>query len=378
MKRERKDAGAMIVRTALLPCWSVALLTLGCGDGSDESSDQSARIELAIVGQALIEHDPRDYLDAPLRSVAQILGDVDVAFTNLEVAVAGPSCTCQPTRTDVYFHGTDATVLDYLGDLGVSLVSLANNHSWDYGTEGVLSTIAEAEARGIVHAGTGHSEAAAVAPSYLTVGDLRLSLVAAASVNSPDEARATENRAGVNMLEPGSVTDWDRNLASIEVAARTSDIVIVYQHLQTDAEAGWQERWARAAIDAGADIYVSHGEPTLSGVEVYRERLILYGLGNFIFHTRTELGRYPSDVWESVIAEVLMERRGAIEVTFTPVVLDRGSEGPLFFETRGYPKVSEPEVGDAILRRLRALSLSYGTVLELAGGKATLQIRERG
>ena len=350
---------------------------LACGDGSEQSSDSGPSLKLAIVGQALIEHDPRTYLETPLQSVAPILREADVVFTNLEVAIAGPSCACEPTRTDVFFHGAEADVLDYLRDLGVSLLSLANNHAWDYGTEGVLSTIAEATARGFSHSGTGVSVSAAVAPAYLTVGDLTLSLVSAASVNSPEGARATEDRPGVNMLDPTSSADWDRNLASVRAAREQSDVVIVYQHFQTDAEDGWQETWARAAIDAGADIYISHGEPTLSGVEVYEGGLILYGLGNFIFHTKTELGRYSPDVWESVIAEVLVDDRGATDVTFTPVVLDPGSEGPLFFETRGYPEVASGEVGELILARLLELSVPYGTTLELVGGKAMLRMRSR-
>ena len=364
------------LRRRKIIAWLLTVLCASaCADGPEQSSDAAPSLKLAIVGQALIEHDPRAYLETPLQSVAPILGEADVVFTNLEVAIAGPSCACEPTRTDVFFHGAEADVLDYLKDLGVSLLSLANNHAWDYGTEGVLSTITEATARGFTHSGTGVSVSAAVAPAYLTVGGLTLSLVSAASVNSPEDARATADRPGVNMLDPTSSADWDRNLASVRAARGQSDIVIVYQHFQTDAEDGWQEAWARAAIDAGANVYISHGEPTLSGVEVYEGGLILYGLGNFIFHTRTELGRYTPDVWESVIAEVLLDEQGAIEVTFTPVVLDRGSEGPLFFETRGYPEGVEGEVGELILARLLELSVPYGTTLELVDGKAVLRLR---
>lgn len=358
--------------------WLVVVVSLfGCGDGSEASVDERSSLKVVIVGQSLIEHDPRGYLDAPLWTVAPILRGADAVFTNLEVAIGGPACSCEPTRTDVYFHGAEPDVLDYLSDLGVSLLSLANNHSWDYGTDGVLSTIAEAEARGFTHSGTGANISAATAPASLAVDDLSLSLISAASVNSPDGARATEERAGVNMLDPANEADWDRNLASVRTASASSDVVIVYQHFQTDAEPGWQEAWARAAVDAGADIYVSHGEPTLAGVEVYRGGLILYGLGNFIFHTKTELGRYTSDVWESVIAEVLVEVGGVVDVTFTPIVLDPGSEGPLFFETRGYPEVAAGEIADSILQRLVDLSVPYGTRLEVTDGTATLRLREQ-
>lgn len=350
-------------------------MLLGCTDSSGDLAESDSTINLAVIGQALIEHDPRSYLDSPLNSIAPLLREADAVFTNLEVAVAGEDCDCEPTRNDVYFHGAGPEVVDYLKYLGIKFLSLANNHSWDYGASGILSTIAEVELRGIVHSGTGSDLATATSPAYLDLGGLRLSLVSAASVNAPENARATEARPGVNMLDPGNAADWDRNLASIEIASMESDLAIVYQHYQTDAEPGWQESWARAAISAGADIYVSHGEPTLMGVEVYQGGLIFYGLGNFIFNTRTDLGRYTPDVWQSVIANIEVDDRGVREVVFTPIELNQGTEGPLFFETRGYPEVAGSSVGESIINRIVDLSAVYGTSFELADGKAILQIQ---
>jgi poly-gamma-glutamate synthesis protein (capsule biosynthesis protein) len=353
----------------------IASLQLGCGGEGDESVDPQSNFRLAIVGQALIEHDPRAYLEDPMSSVVPILSAADAVFTNLEVAVSGPGCSCVPTRNDVFFHGAEPDVLDYLKAVGVSLLALSNNHSWDYGTDGILSTIAEVESRGLIHVGTGGNIGEATAPAYLDLADFRLGLVAMASVNLPPEARATDTRAGINMLEPGDSADWDRNIAAVRTAASASDAVLVYQHFQTDAETGWQESWARATIDAGADIYVGHGEPTLKGVEIYNGGLILYGLGNFIFHTKTELGRYPPDVWQSVIVEVSLGAEGVDEVSFTPVVLDEGMEGPTFFETRGYPEVAAGPLGQAILSRLIEMSNAYGTAIELVDGSAALRVR---
>ena len=355
-------------------CSVTACLLLGCAELRDGSADPGPRVQLVIVGQALIEHDPRVYLDAPLSSVLPILGAADAVFTNLEVAVSGPDCSCTRTRDDVFFHGAEPDVLDFLGEIGVSLLALSNNHSWDYGAEGILSTITETEARGMSHAGTGANLSEAAAPAYLNLGDFRIGLVSMATVNSPEEARATNRRAGINPLDPSDSADWERNIAAVQTADDTSDGVLVYQHFQIDAEVGWQELWARATIDAGADIYVSHGEPTLKGVEVYHGGLILYGLGNFIFHTKTDVGRYPPDVWQSVIVEVAFGAQGAEEVTFTPVVLDEGTEGPGFLETRGIPKVAEGQLGQGILRRLIDLSDPYGTKIELGDGSATLTI----
>ena len=359
---------------ALIPAIFTAALLISCGPptgpGPPTSSPNPA-ITLAIVGQALIEHDPRRYLDAPLATVTPILASADAVFTNLEVAVAGPGCDCTPTRDDIYFHGAGPEVLDYLDEIGVSLVSLANNHSWDYGDAGIVSTLEEVAGRGMTHAGTGRTLSEAVAPAYRDVGGVRVGMVALATVNAPPGAMATETKPGVNLLSPGDLAAWDRSLGAIREAAGNSDIVIAYQHYQVDAGPGWQERWAHAAVDAGADLYVSHGEPRLAGVEEYRGGLILYGLGNFIFHTRTEIGNYPAEVWQSVVGTLSIGADGVREATFTPVVLDEGTPGDLFLEMRGTPEVAEGETADAILRRFVRMSAGYGTALEVRDGRAS-------
>lgn len=351
-----------------------------CAPGADTppGSGSEATVTLAVLGQALIEHDPRQYLDAPLATVVPILDAADAVFTNLEVAVAGPGCHCPPTRDDVFFHGAGPEVLDYLSDIGVTLLSLANNHSWDYGDEGVVSTIEEAARRGFTYAGTGRTLAHAVAPAYREVGGVRIGLVAVATVNAPPEARATDTRMGVNLMAPDDAAAWDLNIGAIRKAAESSDVLIAYQHYQTDAPNGWQERWAHAAIDAGADLYVSHGEPRLAGIEEYRVGLILYGLGNFIFHTRTEVGNYPRDVWESVVATVSVGEDGVREAVFTPVELDEGTPDEFFFEMRGYPEVAEGAAGAAILERLAEMSAAYGTTLEIRDGTARWQAARPG
>jgi len=350
-----------------------ALASAGCAPGADNPAPSGSEptVTLAVVGQALIEHDPRQYLEAPLATVAPILAGADAVFTNLEVAIAAPGCDCEPTRDDVFFHGAGPEVLDYLDELGVSLLALANNHSWDYGDEGIVSTVEEVARRGITHAGTGRNLSEAVAPAYRDVGGVRVGVVALATVNAPPGAMATETKPGVNLLHPDDAEAWDRNLGAIREAAGNSDVLISYQHYQTDAGPGWQERWARAAVDAGADLlYISHGEPRLAGVEAYGGGLILYGLGNFIFHTRTDLGNYPREVWESVVVTLSLGADGVRAAAFVPVVFNEGTPGELFFETRGYPEVADGDAGSAILERLAELSAEYGTRLEIEDGRA--------
>ena len=348
-----------------------ACLVASCGPAADPPpSAAGPSITLAVVGQALIEHDPRQYLEAPLATVAPLLATADAVFTNLEVAVAGPGCDCRPTRDDVFFHGAGPEVLDYLAELGVSLLSLANNHSWDYGDAGIMATIEEAAERGFTYAGTGRTLTEAIAPAYRDIGGLRVGMLALATVNSPPDAAATDAAPGVNMLAPDDDAAWNRNIAAIREASAHADFVIAYQHYQIDAGAGWQETWARATVDAGAHLYISHGEPRLSGIEEYRNGLILYGLGNFIFQSRTEVGYYPPENWQSVVATLTIGQDGVREAVFAPIALDEGEPGDFFFQTRGYPEVAGGEPGDAILQRLAELSAGHGTLLDVRDGRA--------
>lgn len=254
------------LRTALFV--SAVFTLMGCAERSQEAAERISRVSLAIVGQALIEHDPREYLEAPLQSARPILDRADAVFTNLEVAIAGQGCLCQPTRDDVYFHGAEPAVPRLSPEARRVVLALANNHSWDYGTEGILSTIAEADARGLVHSGTGADVSEAAAPAYLDLHGVTLSLISMASVNAPAEARATESRAGVNMLDPDDAADWERNLASVRARGDCSE---------TSGQAGRTARYPRKGLRRMAKIartmgLLALGTAALGGYAVVRAK----------------------------------------------------------------------------------------------------------
>ena len=128
-------------------------------------------------------------------------------------------------------------------------------------------------------------------------------------------------------------------------------------------------------MDAGADVYVSHGEPTLAGVEAYGDGVIFYDLGNFIFHSKAKLGRYTPDVWESVLADVTFDADGVREVTFTPVALNEVGVEPHPLPTRGQPEIATGELGVSILKRLQEMS-GDGAAIVIEGEKARLVLKD--
>ncbi len=340
--------------------------------------------QLKILGQALIEHDLRKHSDFAVKQAAEYLKGADVCFSNLEVAIKS-KYGGERTKEGIYFHAAEPDVLDCLKEMGIIMVALSNNHAWDFGTQGLLGTIKEVEKRGFVHAGTGETIEAASMPGYLDTSKGRIALIAMASGKFPQEAVAKENHPGVNVLrleEDGNLNQDDslRNLDSIKSAAAKADYVLVYHHnhyWESDKTKTpkWQRQWARSCIDAGAAVFIGHGVPLLHGIEIYKECPIFYSLGNFIFHTKTDVGHYEDAVWQSVVADCHFQQGKLTAIKFRPLVLnEKGIKGDLFYITRGVPQLAKGKKASTILNRLSDISKAFGTDIHIADDYAEIRL----
>jgi hypothetical protein len=139
--------------------------------------------------------------------------------------------------------------------------------------------------------------------------------------------------------------DMARHLALIREAALRADFVAVYAHShhweeEMERTPEWMRAYARRCIDAGANIFVGHGTPVVQGMEMYKERPIFYGLGNFIFHTVQPgrwLERVGTKAWESVVAHCHFRADGSLsEVVFHPIAVG-GVGGEEDAAKAGYP-----------------------------------------
>ncbi len=183
-------------------------------------------------------------------------------------------------------HPANAQVLSAAG---IDAVSLANNHTLDWGLPGLIETLDVLERQGIAAAGAGQIAEDAAAPRALPLpGGGRLLLLAFGATSSgiPDDWGATPTRAGINLL-PG---DSDAAVAAVHARLarhrRPGDLVVLSLHWGGN----WgyeipreQRQFAHGLIDE-ADIDIIHGHSSHhpKGIEVYRDKLILYGCGDFI------------------------------------------------------------------------------------------------
>jgi poly-gamma-glutamate synthesis protein (capsule biosynthesis protein) len=212
--------------------------------------------------------------------------DPDVRVINLETAIT-TSDDAWPGKSIHYrMHPANAATLTAAG---IDCCALANNHVLDWGYDGLADTMATLRKARIPFAGVGSEIQQAAAPAVCQTGDDRRVLVfamgCASSGISPTWA-ALEGRPGVQFLPRLSHKASQVMAAKIQQRARPDDIVIVSIH--------WGGNWGYHIPDdqialahhlsdqAGVDVVHGHSSHHVKAMGVYKERLILYGCGDFI------------------------------------------------------------------------------------------------
>lgn len=176
--------------------------------------------------------------------------------------------------------------VDILKKMGVDIVSLANNHTLDYGPDALTDTFKTLDDAGIDYAGAGDNMDRAKAPICRTAGGRKIAFLAASRVIFAGSWYATDSRAGmVGTYDPSLI------LQSIKKAKVADDYVVVYVHWGIERQSSivdYQRSLAQQYIDAGADAVIGSHPHTMQGFEYYKGKPIAYSLGNFIFSNKTE------------------------------------------------------------------------------------------
>jgi poly-gamma-glutamate synthesis protein (capsule biosynthesis protein) len=173
----------------------------------------NSRFTLAVTGQSLIKHDVRTIRTPAFQEVQAVLRKADLAFTNFEGTILGRHGGW-PLKGS-FFGCSEPTVLDALQAVGFQALSLSNNHAFDLGPSGVLSTLEEVKQRGFLYAGLGRNHAEAAQASIGTIGQRRVAIVAMDGGPGPDfmyaanEGNNRPERPGVNRLRLSQIIEVD-------------------------------------------------------------------------------------------------------------------------------------------------------------------------
>ncbi|WP_036376466.1 CapA family protein [Micromonospora sp. ATCC 39149] len=209
----------------------------------------------------------------------------DVRLVNLETTVTSRG-THAPAKTIHYrMHPQN---LACLTAARLDVCALANNHILDFGPVGLTDTLDALAGAGIATAGAGRDAASAGGPARIPAGqghDLLIWSVAAPSSGVPPSWAATAGEPGVAYLPEVSAASANALAERIAAAAGPGDRVLVSVHWGTnwgyDVPPGHVD-FAHRLIDAGVDVVHGHSSHHPRPVEVYRDRLVLYGCGDLI------------------------------------------------------------------------------------------------
>ncbi|MGR9243998.1 CapA family protein (plasmid) [Rhizobium leguminosarum] len=329
--------------------------------------------------------------------ITEILQKADVTFGNMETNIIDMRSFKGSPQAE---HGGAYHIsLPELGPdlraMGFNLMSYANNHTFEWGVEGMRETCQALDQNGIKYAGVGENLAQAGAARFLETPSGRVALVSFASTFTPmsracDPAGEAPGRPGLNSLrleesivvtsamlenlrqvrdalpnykpddaDPDRLTlagatykagertgysyrpnpaDVANILRNTRQGKQFSDFCIVTNHGHepgnwSQQPPDYEQSFSRQIIDAGADAYIVHGPHQLRGIEIYKGRPILYSVGNFIMDDlRTPVG---ADMFEAYRKDPRTDTDA--DVTLAEMAegyeTDAGFSDPIFYES---------------------------------------------
>lgn len=233
------------------------------------------------VDEALRRRSPPAH---PWGDLLPVLEAADLVLVNLECALTERTERWTDGGEKPFYFRADPSAASALTAGRVGFASVANNHIGDFGWAGLEDTLAALDRAHIAHAGAGTDRADAHEPARLVLGGTRVSVVAFADY--PAEWRAAATTPGMNYtpvtLDPRVFAEVARQIAT---ARERADFVIFSIHWGPNMRA-WPSQefraFARAVIDAGADVFWGHSAHVVQGVEFHRGRPILYDTGDLL------------------------------------------------------------------------------------------------
>ncbi|WP_233568028.1 CapA family protein [Cohnella faecalis] len=251
----------------------------------EETGDRSGSVTFAFVGDILPAARVAELMDKygydyPYREARSLLEAADLTAGNLETSITTRG---DPAQNKQYLFRGPAEALPAIKDAGFDVLSLANNHSLDYGWVGLRDTMDALDDIQLPHVGAGADAAEAYTPRYLERNGLTVGFIGVTRV-----VPETDWKAGTN--HPGLAEAYDptKVIAAIREAKGNADLVVVLVHWgieKAERPDDKQKTLGHAFVDAGADLVIGSHPHVLQGFEAYKGKWIAYSLGNFVFST---------------------------------------------------------------------------------------------
>jgi poly-gamma-glutamate synthesis protein (capsule biosynthesis protein) len=283
-----------------------------------------------LLGQRLLREPQHD----AFATVRPLLDPADVRFVNLECTISDQGGETQSPISQLVFTAPPATA-PALARAKIDIVSLANNHAWDYGQAALFETFDRLEAEKVAYVGAGRSREEAYRPRVVEKSGVKLAFVAVTAVWN----QALADHPGLEFVANAEID-------SLRAAVRQARAIDGVDHVIVSHHGGYEYvdrphpgtlELFSAAVDAGADAVIGHHPHVVQRAGILRGKPIFYSLGNLLMRMVT------GKPWTQfgMLARLRLGRRGAIASVeicpfrihgFEPIPLAGDPERALFEE----------------------------------------------
>jgi len=296
----------------------------------------------------------------PFEQMAPYLQSADLTFGNLECSLSQQG-TPIPGK-GIWLRG-DPGAAAALRKAGFDVLSVANNHILDYDSPALLDTLEYLRNQEIDPVGAGSNLEEAVKPVFKEVNGFKIAFVAATEMadifwdySYPRTFEAKEDRPGVQKLDP------DQLVEAVAALKDEVDLIVVSLHWGTeysDYPLEVQRETAHRLVDAGAKLVLGHHPHCLQGMEVYKDSLIAYSLGNFVYDKQR-----LSKCQETVLLKIFFKDLTIEKAEIIPVMIKDAQ-----------PRPADKADGERILQKLKNLCSELNTEFTADNNKGVITIK---
>ena len=301
---------AFTVLTGLTLLLTIEGFTKSISYSSEIISPEKKTISVVLVGDIMLNRGVEYMMKTegngdfrfPFSKIAKDLKKADILFGNLE----GPISDKGIKVGSIYSFRAEPEAIEGLTFAGFNLISLANNHAFDYGREALEDCLAKLSKAGIDYVGAGFNEGEAYGgrtPVIKEIEGTKIGFLAYTNLG-PESWKASEKNSGIAWI---SEKDFEKIKKDIENAKQQSDILVVSFHTGTEYSKTpnqFQTIFYKSLIDAGADFVIGHHSHVVQPVEKYNQGWIAYSLGNFVFDQG-----FSKETMQGLMLKVLIENK---------------------------------------------------------------------
>ncbi|PHS35320.1 MAG: hypothetical protein COA91_13330 [Robiginitomaculum sp.] len=281
----------------------------------------------------------------------------DLSGINLETVLSTNELPESAPKNVVFYTHPD--ILEALKWMGADYVSLGNNHTYDYVAAGIDTTLAALERSGLGYSGAGRNQAEALQAYQTSINGTDIGILGFVGW----KGRVTPNQVA-EINKGGAAYGSTENIVSaVTKEAQEDELIVVQYHGSreySEEPTEITEQRLKAAVDAGADLIIGHHPHVAHGLELYKDKLIAYSLGNFAFD------QFFYETHGAYILKVWMDGEDFHRAEIVPIHIKDYKPVPATSDMRQY-----------ILKRIISLSAKRGTHVSLSGGHGVITAKNK-